>query len=49
MTCTHRLWDADDGLPCTRTDRHDRGHVYASSSGNDMGEGPRHGKEPDGE
>lgn len=30
--CDHRLWGDDDGLPCTRTDRHDPaktgGHIY---------------------
>lgn len=46
--CDHQLWDEPDGLPCTRTDRHDRGHTYASRSGSELGEGVNH-HEPNGD
>lgn len=31
MTCPHHLFDGP--LQCTRTDAHDMGHVYVSTSG----------------
>ena len=31
--CTHRLADDPAGLPCTRDEHDDQGHVYVSTSG----------------
>lgn len=43
--CSHRYLNDPSGLLCTRTTHEGRGHVYASSSGSDLGEGAHH-REP---
>ncbi|HEY0888924.1 MAG TPA: hypothetical protein VGE38_04865 [Nocardioides sp.] len=35
MTCHAHLGGFPDGLTCTRTDAHDRGHTYESTSAGD--------------
>lgn len=35
MTCDHHLLNDPTGLPCTRTDPHQSGHTYVSTSATD--------------
>lgn len=34
--CDHRFLDDPNGLPCTRTDPHQVGHTYESTTGSSV-------------